>query len=331
MVGDIFFLNLTSHFTSELQLKESIKSGLKAVIQQYYIVKYLKVNFFFKNAPNFKPKLYFEFDIDETTFRIDFPPFNYTPNKKAPYESLFQYVDIYRAYFDKEIDNIISQVGDFEGSSIKLTDNIFEKIKPRLIDERLETVFKDIQAVQLCRKISSPFTRIILQNATNNILEIHQIAMKCFNKYGGHIITFLLSLPELKFANQKPSFLTNHLQYNGEIPSLKIKIQNGTEYFICFHQPKKRLGKQTTVAIIYNKKSRTTEGHLTMQGYIETRIQAERMTLHIFVENIKKPTSIFSGVELGRCIYCNQELTDIKSLRNGYGKDCAQTYNLNYE
>ncbi len=154
--------------------------------------------------------------------------------------------------------------------------------------------------------------------------------MKAYTKYGGYVLSFLLSLPELTFGNQNSKLLTKRFSYQGEIPSLKIRIQNGTEYFMSFHEPRKRVGKASTVATVYNKAKRIVEGHLTMQGYLEARIQSEKVSLHLFVDNLKKPTTIFSGVELGRCIYCNQELTDNKSLRNGYGRDCAENLGLGY-
>lgn len=329
MEGDINVRERTTHFTSETELRDTIKSGLRATLDDYYRETFLII----RKGKSKVFDSFVEIDIDETVFQIQFPPFAFQFNDKELVENLEIYWNRNRDYFLGEIEAIIASVkrGDFKCfSSIKLTENIFESVKPYSISEGLETVFSNKQAIQLCRKIFSPFTRIILKNPANNIIAIHQIAMKAYTKYGGYVLSFLLSLPELTFGNQNSKLLTKRFSYQGEVPSLKIRIQNGTEYFMSFHEPRKRFGKASTVATVYNKAKRIVEGHLTIQGYLEARIQSEKVSLHLFVDNLKKPTTIFSGVELGRCIYCNQELTDNKSLRNGYGRDCAENLGLDY-
>lgn len=331
MEGDFTSFGRSFHFYDENKLK----SYLRSFIQKAYLEIY-SGNYWYK-----KEKV-FGFYIDEDTYYFNLPPISSRPknlstNSKKRKHYFNKHHEYYfkknNDYFDKQINSIIKDIkaGRNTFNSVLLCDNLFENKKPIILSENFATYFDDITALELCNKLSTPFIRSILKNPISNKLEIHRIAMKCYEKYGGHIVSFILSLPKLQFGKSDSKTVITKTKYEGEIPSLKIKfLKHNIEYFLCFYEPRKRIGKETTVASLFNKTQTKIEGFLTYSGYIEHRINNESISLKFFIENVDNKQLVSCSVEPGRCINCNKELTDTSSLKVGYGRNCAKELGIPY-
>jgi hypothetical protein len=331
MEGDFTSYGHSFHFTTENGLREHINSFIRQSFSEIYSSPYL-----------YKKEKIFEFYIDEDTYYFNLPPIILKPKEhiKKHHTKKKQLIEIPRYYFERNSDYITKQIntivelfknGDTKINKVLFSNNIFENRKQRFLTESFGSLFDDASALELCNKLSSPFIRTLLKNPISNKIEIHKIAMKCYEKYGGHVVSFILSLPKLQFGNYNSKTIVAKTSYQGEIPSLKIKfLKQNLEYFLCFYEPKKRVGRETTVASIFNNTQKKVEGFLTYTGYIEYRINKENISLKLFLENINNHKIISCSIESGRCINCKRDLTDTNSLRVGYGKDCANDLGIPY-
>lgn len=330
MDGDFTSYGHSFHFTSEIELRQHIQS-------------FIEKSFFELQTRNYwyKKNKKFEFYIDEFTYNFTFPPILKKPTEFIRIHQIqkYQLIEHSKYYFDRNREFINQQINaiieDFKKDSehlnrVLFAENLFENKPLRNLTSTFNTVFDDITARELCNRISTPFIRSLLVNPNSNNIEIHKIAMRCFEKYGGHTITFILNLPPLTFSNSNSKMVTDK-NHGGEIPAIKIKFLNKPfEYFICFYDSQKSTDRQRRIASVFDSLRIEPVAFLTYSGYIEQRINKENISLSLFIENFNKHPIISCSVEPGRCINCNRELTDPKSRRVGYGKDCAQELGLPY-
>ncbi|MBK7040940.1 MAG: hypothetical protein IPH46_10865 [Bacteroidetes bacterium] len=108
-----------------------------------------------------------------------------------------------------------------------------------------------------------------------NLSELHFLAMKCYKKYGGYLISFILSLPVMKFGNKEGIPFIKKESHDGSISSFAIKFKNQTdEYFFVFYPAKQITDKAKAIATIFNKSKRKVEGTISKEGYFERSVKA---------------------------------------------------------
>ncbi len=234
----------------------------------------------------------------------------------------------------EQIDNYLKFIIDCakakQSSGITLTDNIFSDRELYKIEE-IETIFTDDEIVKIFQKISTPHTRFLCKYFIPNLKELHKIAMIYYAQYGGHLLTFLLSLPPIQFADKQCYEIKDYHRANYLIPTLTIKtLTTGTEITICFYPAIRRTNRYSSVASLINP-SKQVLGEITTKGVIVPKNETYKSRLSLFAKAITDRVSIFSGVEFGtKCLYCKLPLEDPISIKWGYGKTCADKFDLPY-
>jgi hypothetical protein len=339
MIGDFTGNKRTSHFESE----ESFESLFYMFLSSCIFDLFCNSRFIFK-----RPKSY-TFSVNNKDYQIILPPIITREsktkikkkidgkNKKIEKSELVanekstEYYKRNEVFFIEQYKTILNTInGDNEKHTSFVTD-IFAGKKLRYLSNDFQTIFTDIEAILLCEKLSTPFIRKLLLDKINNIKYLHQIAMKCFNKYGGSIISFLLNLPIIDFGRQTSKILNEEKDYDGTIPALRLKFyKNGDEYIISFKENKPK-GSKEKYGYVFNKTKNITEGYITFLDYIENKMAKENLKIRLFIDEIHNRTPIiYCGVNYGHCINCKKELNDPISLKVGYGKECSKTLGIDY-
>lgn len=240
--------------------------------------------------------------------------------------------ETHKKYYEDELNKIKELF--FKGKSnievTKLIDNIFENAELILLNGKVETIFTDEIAEKICRKIQTPYIRSLLEKSSLNRIKIHMIAMNCYKKYGGHMITFLLRLKKLKFGNRNVTTVrTYEKNTEGLIPAYRIRLGNKS-CIIRFYE--KKIGEPINqkAAILLDPDKKIQIGLLTRNGNIVKR-NSDNISIRLFMDKFNCD-ELYSEVELGNCLNpkCNKPLTDQRSLIAGYGKCCAQNLGIPY-
>jgi hypothetical protein len=195
----------------------------------------------------------------------------------------------------------------------------------------LETHFTNLQALNLCQKMTSPFTRNICRQylkisseSTLYLYQLHYIANKALSLFGGKILSFILSLPEIDFKSHSAFEIRTYEKVIPEFPVLTFST--GIDKFKIAFFLKQRKGTKSLVPDFKVMHSRyaTPIGHLDQEGYIWTKLAEFKPFLNLFYEaSDKGRVKVFAGVMTGHCAICNKPLTDPISLRIGIGPTCA--------
>lgn len=319
-------------FNSEKEFWEILTEWAKKAVVALKFSKY-----------HYKNERIFEFFVDDESYFFILPPFlktdkilkNETFFTFEKLEEINDYLIRNKTYIREQLIDIEEQVknGKRQPNLIELTTNIFQDIQLRKTVEGFETVFTDEQAISLCKKLSTPFVRKLLINSRNNIEELQQIAMKCYNKYGGQIISFLLLLPPMNFGNRHSKYFIEKSEFNGDIPSFKLKFfQSGDEYYFSFYPNISTAKGNKKIATVFNKTKNRVEGFISHLGYWQRKVSSQNLKANFFVDMLLSSKKVFyCGVADGYCLNCNRELSDPKSLRVGYGKECAAAIGIPYE
>lgn len=243
--------------------------------------------------------------------------------------------------YDKEIKVIIRRATDQiltnahhnpkEITIRKVSDDRFVN-RTRIVLENGETIFSDAEIKQLLQRITTPFRRRLLSNFELNKFALHQIAMKCYDKYGGAVLSFLLDLPKADFAQKNITNVKNYENDHGEIPSLELSLRgrSNEKYCLCFYASITRIDR--LVASLYKREgeSKMKVADLTNQAYFEYRIETDKSQLELLISNLNNPGVIYCGVKEGECILCGRSLTDPRFCLLGYGRICADHLNIPY-
>ena len=234
----------------------------------------------------------------------------------------------------KQIDNYLQFIIDVtiaqRSTGIILTNNSFSVRETDRIEDS-ESFFTQDEIAKIFQKISTPHIRFLCKDFISNFKELHKIALIYYHKYGGYLLTFLLSLPTVKFADKQCYEIRDYHKGNYLIPTLIIKTQaTGKEITICFYPPIVRTNAYSSVATLISSSNQVL-GEITMKGIIVPKIETFKSILSLFAKAISGGVSIFSGVEFGaKCLYCKLPLEDPASIKRGYGKTCADKFNLPY-
>ena len=341
MIGDFTSKGFNSDFICYNSFSEHFENEERFIkLLNKWI--WMAINSLRNSRHHYRSEKVYEFYVDETSHYLILPPFLKSLHEtRKKHLSKSDLLESSEDYFKRnetvillQVKNIIEEInnGNKNKGEIELTKDIFKNKQLRLIDENIKTIFEDNQAISLCEKLSTPFIRTLLKTPKQNISEIHQMAMKCYNKYGSPVISFLLTLPMLQFGQIKSEFVIDKEDFDGELPSIRLKFKSSNEeYFISFYKLNQTYKSNRKIATLYNKTAKRVEGFLTYKGYLQNRILKENIKAKLFLENYKNDRIVYCGVENGFCINCGRKLEDLNSLKVGYGRDCAFEIGIPYE
>jgi hypothetical protein len=284
------------------------------------------------------PLITAEYLIDNIDFELMIPTTikvtgSYNPQQtKLGGAHIHYIIETNKVYFESELLKIKNhfQLGTSNIDIQHIIDNQFENAKIKIIGKGTETIFEDELARKICRKIQTPHIRSLLANPSNkSLIELHEIAMDCYKRYGGYIITFLLKLPILNFGYKNVTRLQSFENKKGQIPALRFRCGNNS-CIVRFYE-KNRNGKTSPPAVILSdSKSRIEIGKLSFDGKL-TKRGVNHSSISLFMNNFNE-NKLYCEVALGNCLNpsCNHPLSDPESLVTGYGRKCAENLGIPY-
>lgn len=212
---------------------------------------------------------------------------------------------------------------------IILPENIFANRTAKFFDN-VKSIFTYEEIKHIFQKISTPHIRYLCKEFNSNLTELHKIAMAYYNHYGGHLLTFLLKLPPVRFADERCFQIRDYHNRGYLIPTITLQNLTARNEMRIYFYPAIERNNRFCVASIQNS-SGTEIGEITVDGKIVPKNTEVRPSLSLFARNIPGNISLFSGAEIGtKCLYCNLPLEDPLSIKWGYGKTCADNYGLPY-
>jgi len=126
----------------------------------------------------------------------------------------------------------------FKHKVLHLDSNIFGIQKQEICYKNFQVIqsnFSDAEAINLCTKMCSSFTRNLcnqLNNTKNNkpllIYQIHAIVNKALILFGGKILTFIYSLRNLQFKNKTASEIKNYDKVIPDFPIISFTSDNAS-------------------------------------------------------------------------------------------------------
>lgn len=218
---------------------------------------------------------------------------------------------------------------------LHLSSNLFNKQKVQVECKGYQTLtsnFQDSQAINICSKMSSSFTRKLckqLHNSNANrqliLYQIHHIANKALSIFGGKILTFIHGLRNLNFKNQTASEIQTYKKVVPDFPILSFETANAGFKISFFVKQSNKDGKLKSDIRLFAPKTYEEIGAIDEEGYVMAKLEKFKPQLTLFYQATKDNNfKIYSGVETGNCDICGRELSHPVSLRIGIGPICAR-------
>ena len=227
----------------------------------------------------------------------------------------------------------------FKHKLLHLKSNLFARPKATIKYKNfqpLNSFFSNTEAINLCNKMSSSFTRNLCNQINQQkcsspllIYQIHSIANKALKIFGGNMLTFIYGLRNLKFKNNTALEIKTYDKVIPNFPIISFK-SNSVAVKIAFFVKRDRQSNQLNSDIrLFSTKSFQQVGLVDEQGYVTTKLEKFKPQLTLFYEATEKNNfEIYSGVETGRCDLCPHTLTHPTSLRIGIGPICAKNHKI---
>jgi hypothetical protein len=226
---------------------------------------------------------------------------------------------------------------DIVSRLLYLEENRFDTIKQtvRYKKETIQSKFSDSEALSVCKKMCSSFTRNVCKNFETkkndrefHRFQIHFIANKALKLYGGEVMTFWYNLRPLKFKNQSAFEVNTYIKVIPDFPMITLKSKDfscNVSFFLKQNKIKNQL--QPNIRVFSTKRGHIA--YLDPQGYILDKTKKFSPRLQLFFEASRSGNFLISsGVETGNCEICNKPLTDTRSLRMGIGPVCASNLGI---
>lgn len=166
---------------------------------------------------------------------------------------------------------------------LHLTSNLFNKQKVQVALEGYQTIassFQDNEAINICSKMSSSFTRQLCKQLYNPIsnhqlilYQIHHIANNALSIFGGKILTFIYGLRNLNFKNQTADEIQTYKKVIPSFPILSIKTSNTTFKISFFVKQTNRNGKLKSDIRLFAPKTYEQIGTIDEEGYVRAKLQ----------------------------------------------------------
>ena len=223
---------------------------------------------------------------------------------------------------------------DFELKEDKFSKSVGVICYPGLPD--VLTYFSDLQAVDICSKMSSSLPRkratdfgnLNNKNKELTRYEIHYMANKALNIFGGKILTLLCELRKLKFKTKNAFEVRTYRTVRPDFPFLHFKVGGEIINVAFFTREHKIKNKLTANSVIYSS-TYNRIGFIDELGRVKLELQRFRPQLSLFINKVKdKNYQIHSGVETGVYEICKLPLTHPTSLLFGIGPVCARNLGI---
>ena len=220
-----------------------------------------------------------------------------------------------------------------------LESNFFDKLKNKVFYKTLPDIdshFSDFEAVNLCSKMSSSYTRSLCKQFDNSktkspfvIYQIHFIANKALNLFGGKILSFIYNLRKLRFKNQTAKEITTYSKVIPDFPIISFTSKDASFKISFFLKQDKAASQLKADVRIYETSGHQEIGHIDSDGNAILKLEKYKPQLNLFYEAIRdNDFKIYSGIETGICDVCGYKLTTPVSLRIGIGPICAKNLNI---
>lgn len=223
---------------------------------------------------------------------------------------------------------------------LPLEGNLFEKIKTEISYKNLPKFysnFTDLEALNICRKMTSSFTRKLcleydrVNSNRNEILyQLHYIANKALGIYGGRLLTFIYSLRRINYKYLGDAEVSKYFNVLPDFPLLKFNTIRGSIEFSFFNYKCSKTNKIIPDLRSYIENRSSIEA-IDINGYIIKRLELVNPKFQFFLSYLKSGQFTFtSGVETGICDNCKRELRHPISIRIGIGPICARNLGINW-
>lgn len=216
---------------------------------------------------------------------------------------------------------------------LHLTHDLFNRPKQQVSFKGYSTLssnFSDIEAINICSKMSSSFTRNLCKQLYNPkanrqliIYQLHHIANKAHKIFGGKILTFIYNLRNLNFKNKTASEIKTYTKVVPYFPIISFDT-GSTSFKISFFVKQIKNDRLKADIRLFAPRTYEQVGIIDEEGCVLTRLEKFKPQLTLFYQATKNNNfKIFSGVETGNCEICGRELSHPISLRIGIGPVCA--------
>ena len=235
---------------------------------------------------------------------------------------------------------VITEEPIYKHQVLHLENNLFTDPKQEIIYKKfpkIESYFTDNEAINLCNKMTSSFTRDLCGKLNNPkydkallIYQIHSIANKALWYFGGKILTFIIGLRKLQFRNQTAFEIKHYKNVIPDFPMISFVSDNASFKISFFLKRNKQTNNYRPDIRLYSSKNYEQIGAIDEEGYVISRIEKYRPQINLFYEATRQDNSIkiYSGVETGNCDLCGRQLSHPTSLRIGIGPICAKNIHI---
>ena len=161
---------------------------------------------------------------------------------------------------------------------LHLKNNLFNRQKIQISLKGYQTLasnFEDNEAINICGKMSSSFTRNLckqLYNPSANrqllLYQIHHIANKALKIFGSKILTFIYGLRNLNFKNQTASEIKTYTKVIPDFPILSFDTGNPTFKISFFVKQTKKDNKLKADIRLFAPKTYEEIGTIDEEGYV---------------------------------------------------------------
>lgn len=222
---------------------------------------------------------------------------------------------------------------------LHLTYDIFNQPKQKISFKGYQTFtsnFNDNDAINVCSKMSSSFTRKLCKQLYNPkanqqliLYQIHHIANNALTIFGSKILTFIHGLRNLNFKNQTASEIQTYKKVIPDFPIISFDTANTSFKISFFVKQNKKDNKLKADVRLFAPKTYEEIGAIDEEGYVMSKLEKFKPQLTLFYQATKDSNfKIFSGVETGNCEICGRELSHPISLRIGIGPICASNKSI---
>lgn len=224
------------------------------------------------------------------------------------------------------------------------TKNVFNESVQKVTHPKYKEIsshFTDEQAKLICLKMSNKhirhFAKLFLTDAIDIDkitlkYQIHFLANKAIEFYGGKILTFIYELKnwtagttDVEVLKMNPKSVYN-LYTN--FPKLQVhSYENNKSYTITFTRAYQRYGASYYPLRITDNYTHES-ARVSIKGQLIDNFENFIPEVAIFKETIGDSIMLYSGYDVEYCDICGRKLEDLISIKYGRGPTCRNNYGI---
>lgn len=233
-------------------------------------------------------------------------------------------------------------------NSVQINNRFHNRIAENLSfgDKFIRSIFTDFEAFSICLGLDIPLAKRIARNYFQTGLahdqdrfDAHQMAVAALEKYGSHILSYVLTLPPLPFKALNAIQIFDEIDNRAnmqELPILRLAFENEhgvvQRLHISYYTEKidAKITKNTAILMVKNQTTGLPIMKISRNGLVLPEPNAKNIVpiLELFVRfsNDVKGALLNYGLETGECAICGRKLTDSKSIQIGMGPVCSNGF-----